>query len=67
MAPCDSAALVLNDGVCPGETAAQAALRRAWRRVEPLVLLLLGSLLLPLLAAAGLVAVTGTGRRLAHK
>lgn len=66
-APCDSAALVLNDGVCPGETQQQAARRRAWRRLQPLLLLLFGVLLLPVLVAAGLVAAVGTGRRLAHK
>lgn len=59
LAPCDSSALVLNDGTCPGETQAQAARRRArhqWRsRVAPLLLLGGGALVLvPLLVALAL-------------
>lgn len=56
-APCESMALVLNNGTCPGETPMQAALRRAWRRAAPYALLLLGTLLLPVLAALCLGAV----------
>lgn len=62
MAPCTSAALILNNGICAGETPQQAALRRAWQQAAPLVLLGLGGLLLPLLLALCLGAVAaGTG------
>lgn len=55
VAPCDSAALVLNDGTCPGETPRQAARRRAWQRAAPVLLLGGGGLVLvPLLAALAL-------------
>lgn len=59
LAPCDSTALVLNDGTCPGETRAHAARRRArqryWCRAAPLMLLGGGALVLvPLLAALAL-------------
>ena len=59
LAPCDSTALVLNDGTCPGETRVQAARRRArqrwWRRVAPPLLLGGGALaLVPLVVALAL-------------
>lgn len=59
MAPCDSSARILNDGLCLGETPAQAARRLRWQRAAPAVLLALAWLLLPLAAAlalGGLVA-----------
>ena len=65
-APCDSAARILNDGVCPGEVRAQAQLRLRWQRAAPLVLL--SAALIPLAAAlvlGGLAArpASGGGRR----
>ena len=66
VAPCDSSALVLNRGACPFEMPWQAANRRQWQRVAPLVLLAGGALLLlPPLAALllGAVGPAGGGRR----
>lgn len=57
VAPCDSAALVLNDGTCPGETPGQAARRRAWQRAAPWALLCAAGLLIPLLVALLMGAV----------
>lgn len=69
LAPCDSAALVLNNGMCPGETPRQAGRRRLWQRAAPLLLLGAGSLLLvPLLAALllGAAAPVAAGSRRGH-
>jgi hypothetical protein len=39
LAPCDSTALVLNDGWCPGDTPRWHAARRLWRQAAPWVAL----------------------------
>ena len=52
LAPCDSPALVLNDGRCPGEGPRMQQVRRLWWQLVPWVLAVSGTLtVLPFVAA----------------